>query len=1444
MTQSESPDFEFDPTDLEVEGEDAPTPEQGGDVSDESESNEPDYSSEVSEDKSLREDSSEDDPSDDELSGFDIDSLPDAFSPSEPSASDDGADSSRDPADRPTSSETVANSQTEDESVGAVEKMPKEPPERSMRDLGPDDLGADVFSEMFEDEEAVSFDDVLDDLMEQVEAFEAGGVIDMDEQEGDGDSRASETPDIFKLDDPDDSLQRSVDPNAEAPSRAKKPQAPPPVEVEQSKPLADTPSPDPRSIAASEPPAPSETSQSSPPAEAKADVEPPRPVSPDLEIPADPELSGPKAPQASSQVTPSSAPAPEPVESQAAESEPVSPRRATETKGATGAAASPPPSPDMEIPADPVQAEEPPVEQTSEKEPREEQVPEETAQPSGSQADSPDRGQPNSERAPAEGRERVFYQAEPEAPANEQENDTSAEEPVSEGTEPVAETPSEGPLEQESEADASVKDEEFQVDQTEAVASELSDSRSAEFEAEAAETEQDLSDSVEALFEEADEEPVELENAAAGEDEAPEAVEQTNALDEEESVASELEEIAEETPASETPDDPQSENPSAEAEEDEDADLSDIEAIFEEEDIENPDAVSDDGSAPVEQEETEQADQLEAEEEIEQDSVADAAVEDGFGEEEDEDADLSDIEAIFEDEAEEDSTPEEMVDESAAAASEETVSDAEQEGNTETVSQDAQLESDEEETSDQGEELDTELSEDLDAEEEDLSDIAAAFEEAEDESSAEPEGASEALDEAEQDDDEEEIALPDDQELTDEVADEAPSDPAAPGLEILDDDDEEETLDDDEEEIAAMPSPLDLMSEASGDSDEDEPEETIEDDDEEEAKAVAMPTAEDLLKRAGSLLNGDKPIDGANELLDDLDDEEEITAMPSPQDLMAEAAPEGSEDISDAPEAEDGIIEDDEEGLVAMPDPSSLMESASEGESEQQEEKKSGDVADRAGDLPPPPPAPVEIIDDDPLDEDEIADSEESGSEMIEDDEDPEAILAKVTGQTIQADGDEIADPFDSEISIDDFDDDGALEDALSASEDAGELDALASDAGEKAPTKVVEKVIEMPKPSLLWRLTHSLTVAAGLVLIGAAWLLTSWKQEITEYLDGRDLDGSALIQQIKSIGSHALEEFDENGLYRMQWVDSEIRRVAHNEIRLHALVGAQLRENLYLPVHESEIDGKQGYDEEELLNALTYAQQNFPEQIGNFPEKPWRALYRMSASRNEVLPLRITYSLTRDSEKSDWELAGIKVKGHKKELEWPQGKPAYAYGDHAYDVDSDQFRRLLAKYQESSSQFVASIDSLKGSYEEKLASLQRENDKRRERVMMALSPGNFYDGLAIVGEDAAVSQGVTIVITETRERGSLVKGVFQVREEGGSVSKMFVGSVDFETLPSGREQGVLNLRTVAVQEAEAPETEARFFKPESVSSIRLKTDGFRIEGDTRDFSLRLTRHM
>ncbi|MCH6255814.1 hypothetical protein MLD52_04600 [Puniceicoccaceae bacterium K14] len=617
---------------------------------------------------------------------------------------------------------------------------------------------------------------------------------------------------------------------------------------------------------------------------------------------------------------------------------------------------------------------------------------------------------------------------------------------------------------------------------------------------------------------------------------------------------------------------------------------------------------------------------------------------------------------------------------------------------------------------------------------------------------------------------------------------------------------------------------------------------SIEIPDEDDEEVVEMPSADDLLMQAGSILNGDD-IDSVEVVDDDSDDADISMEMPP--------------------------IEDDDDD-------------------EEEPAPVSGNVADRAGDLPEPPPAPVAMDEDgedigeiediediemgqDALDDliEEVAqdDEEEStaGLMVSEEDEDPFAVEENdsagndpfasdsvddfnidVEGEAIDTDDLDILVEDESEPTegSEETDSDEAGEDKPEKENSEGEK----SEDGESKPEKVAatsgEKVVELPKTPLWKKLVKSIPMAAAIAIGSLSWLSVTYKQEIIEHYLGYDEDGSLLSDSIQKVADHILADFDHRGLYQMQNVESDLRFVSENEIRINALLAAQLREDLYQYASDSELLSELPVKEEDLAESIETAKSMFPDLLEQAPKKKWDNLYKLATERGEVLKMRVMYRLLRESSESPWALDGVEVSGYDEDLVWPEGQPRVALGEGAYDIDDKKTKEMIKDYAIQASDFVGNVEMMKASAYGVAMEKARDDELKRGELMDALSQGAFFEGMVITGESSEETNEVVMIITETMEGGSLIKGVFKMRD-GSEVAKHFTGTIGFEK-DEDDVAGKIRVTTVAFDDLDrnVDGSLPSFFMPSSTTRLSLYTDGVRVEGDANSVSLRLARNL
>lgn len=610
---------------------------------------------------------------------------------------------------------------------------------------------------------------------------------------------------------------------------------------------------------------------------------------------------------------------------------------------------------------------------------------------------------------------------------------------------------------------------------------------------------------------------------------------------------------------------------------------------------------------------------------------------------------------------------------------------------------------------------------------------------------------------------------------------------------------------------------------------------------EDQLKTPSSPTSDQLLMQAGSILNGT---------------DIELS------DIKAEEEPE-----SDS-------VDYEEEGLMSMPDPQSLMQEAgaeSEGSDPTSTSIEESNVVGRAGDLPPPPPAPVALEEDEiemdssPLEVENFADPEF----LIEPNELKEAdnAMSKDERQVISEDKQqETSDDREpeSEVSLDEpesFEDDFLLDDDDSDLVDGGDGEILLVSDQENIETLVqpeappseeaggssqssnsIGESVQVSKGVLLRnsfgeKCIRSIPLAAGLALVGIGLILLSFKNEVFEFIKHRDIQGSSLNKGIAAITTEVFYELGPDFPYRMVWLDSDVERISDSEFRINARIGAELKIDLYQPVEESFVFTKLPFDSEALSSAASLLESLGDTRELGFPKQSWNQLYKHSASKGEIFPMDISYRLLKNS--SDWELSRLRVKEGDV---WSRGRPKDFFGSNAMDIDSSEFPHSFRAFEKAGVAFLKKAGEAEKAHLAKLDEAVRLANEKRENLIMALSQGSSFRGMVIVGVEGSDAREISLIITETRNSGGLIKGILKL-DEDRLPAKHFTGILDLVESEQGI-HGQLNLTTIAFAGQSTLKNTPPFFNPGTVSRIKLHTDGYRMEGDAGDISLRLIRSL
>ncbi len=629
--------------------------------------------------------------------------------------------------------------------------------------------------------------------------------------------------------------------------------------------------------------------------------------------------------------------------------------------------------------------------------------------------------------------------------------------------------------------------------------------------------------------------------------------------------------------------------------------------------------------------------------------------------------------------------------------------------------------------------------------------------------------------------------------------------------------------------LSAMPDPMSSMNQAkeSEEADERSPveresvEETAAED-----KGVAsesdsnLPAPDDIIKHAASVLNED---DETPPVESDTSD-----SQPSPE--------EATDNDEPAP---------DEGEVMAMPDPQSLMESASDepGKSPdlpEPQKKFGGNIADRAGNLPPPPPAPIALDDDEiyveetpePEEEEASADNSDNSTSETKTETETEGPNTVEVDAPVADDGDDASMLMDEEDLLDG-------DDALAGFNIEPEEPVAAEVAADASDSKV-EGVARGKRPRS-W--LQTIAIAASFALFGLGLATVALKEEIYDFGRNGSIESSILSQKIRTVAELVFHELREARHYEVEKLESDIQWVSKTEAIVEVAMNAVLTKDLYRQVEDDDVYSQLEFDRNSIEQAKSFVSEHYPETGLVAPDQPWQELVVRSAREGQTFPVLARFRLKRSSEPEalgEWELHDLSVVGEDANTVWGKGDALDPDRKGARDVASTDFKYRLRSYRSEAEDYLEKVEGLKERYAVETLQRQKELDAWRDRLAASLSEGAYYKGMAIAGEDAADAREVSLLVTETRYEGGMIKGVMQLGTEE-SQSKHFTGVLDYVEKEDGKVQGLLRLTTIAF--ASQPNSQAPyFFKPGTVSRISLHADGMRMEGDGDEISLRLIR--
>jgi len=367
-------------------------------------------------------------------------------------------------------------------------------------------------------------------------------------------------------------------------------------------------------------------------------------------------------------------------------------------------------------------------------------------------------------------------------------------------------------------------------------------------------------------------------------------------------------------------------------------------------------------------------------------------------------------------------------------------------------------------------------------------------------------------------------------------------------------------------------------------------------------------------------------------------------------------------------------------------------------------------------------------------------------------------------------------------------------------------------------------------------------TVAAGLAFVGLSILAASFKGPILDFLAHGDIQETRIHRVVAKMTEKVFNSVESGQPYDLAWVESDIKRVSDSEYRVIAKIGARLKEDLFRPLDENYAYTLLPFSKSHLEQATSFVgeKSDLPPEL-KFPRPGWTRLYKRQGAKGEVFEIDAQYRITaNDEKKGSWELSSLRVNGDGGGLNWTSILPKAAFEEGAVDVDAMEFAYYLRAYEKAGMAYLEKAKAYErvwmASRSEKAERLQR----LRQDLIMSLSQGSYFRGVAILGEASEETREVSLVVTETRADGELVKGLFKL-EGKDAPSKHFTGVLDIVE-DEEAVQGHLELTTIAFAGQPHDTPELAFFKPGTVSRIRMNTDGRMLEGDSDAISLRLMR--
>ena len=567
---------------------------------------------------------------------------------------------------------------------------------------------------------------------------------------------------------------------------------------------------------------------------------------------------------------------------------------------------------------------------------------------------------------------------------------------------------------------------------------------------------------------------------------------------------------------------------------------------------------------------------------------------------------------------------------------------------------------------------------------------------------------------------------------------------------------------------------------------------------------------------------------------------------------------EGGTDIPEM-KKEAELVNEDADGLIDFLDPQSLLAEVDNQDQDLREEDQGIAKSSEAGSL--------ELEEEFQGDEDSKEEAEETVGRNAEpfaaelaDDDLKETVVAEMAESNVKSDPEQEAtlepeahdleecseenDPAaddEDDLLLDDYAGDHRFldsEDGFSISDD-DDTDGVAADfGGGSADTSRAE-----PESSSQVRKYITWPLAASLVFVGLSILLASFEDTILDLLAHGNVRETRIQQVVAKMTDEVFNSLKPGRPYDLAWIESEIQRTSDSEYRVAAKIGVTLKEDLYSPLEDSFFYSLLPFSKAELEEAMAFADDSsqLPVDLQS-PSPGWVGLYRKDGKKGEVFDFDTHYQITaKGDQKGGWEVSNLLINGSDDGLAWASMLPKSEFEEGSIEVDAMEFQYYLKAFEKAGLAYLEEARVFEkiwiASRSEKAERLQ----KLRQELIMSLSQGSYFEGVAIFGETSEETRDISLIVTETRGDGELIKGFLKLEDEKAASPKHFTGFLDIIEKKEDV-QGRLELTTVAFAEQPHDTPELAFFKPGTVSRIQMSTDGRSLEGDSDSISLRLMR--